>query len=249
MTCVSRGSSEKNLFVRRKMDKISLSYVVHLKGTTPEENEPFSRYARVHMDPYTSYWSSYYAKNVVINKENHYTWATRATNYRVTPVTSGRGVNLQVVRGVGDLDGDNKHEVVIGLLMDTQICVLFVSSHNDDFTDSFSYPSICYDTNAKFDVPFSVTTVFAYRKGAVTLLHFGAITNFESLTSFVAEIPFPLKPDSFPVKTFQEPVLVDFPPAFFLSRIFNIILAVLGCFLAWVLMFCLRKKHLLAKVR
>lgn len=231
------------------MDKLTLSYVVHLQTTTPEENQPFSHYARIQMEPYTSYWSSYYAKNVVTKKENHYTWATRATNYRVTPVTSGRGVNLQVVRSVGDLDGDHKHEVVVGLLMDTQICVLIVSSRNDDFTDCFSYPTICHDTNANFDVPFTVTTVAAYRKGGATLLHFGAITNFNSLISFVAEVPFPLKPDSFPVKTYNEPVLVDFPPAFFFSRIFNIVLAVLGCFLASLLMFLLRKKQLFAKVR
>lgn len=72
--------------------------------------------------------------------------------------------------------------------------------------------------------------------------------NAELNTLFFISIPYPLTMDSFGVDTYQEPLLVEFPMSFILDRAANITAAILGCFLATVLLIRLRRKGLFRRV-
>lgn len=81
-----------------------------------------------------------------------------------------------------------------------------------------------------------------------TLLQYGAIMDFEVSKRYVTELPYPLKHDSFPVSTSQESLLVDFPSSFFLSRVINISIALLGFLLAAFLLYRFRRSRLFRRV-
>lgn len=50
----------------------------------------------------------------------------------------------------------------VGIVLDSQVCVLIISSRNEDFTDTTSYPAICYDIALSAD--FILVQVFAHMR-------------------------------------------------------------------------------------
>lgn len=81
------------------------------------------------------------------------------------------------------------------------------------------------------------------------LLFIAGSWNFNGAFLFANEIPYPLREDSFNVTMYHEPIMVEFPVTFLLSRSINIILAVVGFVLAGILLVRLRKDVLFRRVR
>lgn len=85
-----------------------------------------------------------------------------ATNVHAEPATTNNGISLLFANSVGDLDGDNRDELAFVTIMDEQNCVIIVSSRNDDYTDTFSYPAVCFKTAVEYS--YAISCVFAVMK-------------------------------------------------------------------------------------
>lgn len=53
---VVKPAQRLRIWGRTFPDFVTPSYIVFTKKTTPEENQPFSHFTRLNLDPYSEYW-------------------------------------------------------------------------------------------------------------------------------------------------------------------------------------------------